>query len=172
MRTGRRRALQALRAIVALPAVAGLAAVSGCARREPAPDFDYTLLDGTRGNTQALRGKVLLVNFWATTCAVCVAEMPKLVDTHHRFQPRGFETLAVAMAHDPPASVSMFAERRRLPFGVVIDNTGEIARRFGPVEATPTTFLIDRRGAIVSRWLGEPDFGALHARIEKLLTEA
>lgn len=162
---GRRRLL---RAIVALPAFAGLAA---CGRREAAPDFDYTLLDGTRGHTQAMRGKVLLVNFWATTCTVCVAEMPKLVDTHRRFHARGFETLAVAMQHDPPASVSMFAERRQLPFGVVIDNTGEIARRYGPVDATPTTFLIDRRGAIVSRWRGEPDFGVLHASIEKLLAE-
>ncbi len=165
----RRQRRRLLRAIVALPAAAGLAA---CARREPAPDFAYTLLDGTRGHTQALRGKVLLVNFWATTCAVCVAEMPKIVDTHRRFQARGFETLAVAMAYDPPASVSMFAERRQLPFGVVIDNTGDIARRYGPVEATPTTFLIDRRGAIVLRWLGEPDFGVLHASIEKLLAEA
>lgn len=163
--TDRRRALAA---IVALPATALLAA---CGRREPAPDFDYTLLDGTRGHTSALRGKVLLVNFWATTCTVCVAEMPKLVDTHRRFHPRGFETLAVAMQHDPPASVSLFAERRRLPFGVVIDNTGDIARRYGPVQATPTTFLIDRRGQIVAHWLGEPDFGVLHASIEKLLAE-
>lgn len=160
---------RALAAIVALPSVPLLAA---CGRREPAPDFDYTLLDGTRGHTSALRGKVLLVNFWATTCTVCVAEMPKLVDTHRRFHARGYETLAVAMQHDPPASVSMFAERRRLPFGVVIDNTGAIARRYGPVEATPTTFLIDRRGAIVARWLGEPDFGVLHASIEKLLAES
>ncbi len=156
----------ALAAIVALPWLAG------CGAREKAPDFGYTLLDGRTGRTEALRGKVLLVNFWATTCAVCVAEMPQLVATHRKFSARGFETLAVAMQYDPPASVSMYAESRGLPFGVVIDNTGDIARRFGPVRGTPTTFLIDKRGAIVANWLGAPDFGVLNASIEKLLAEA
>jgi peroxiredoxin len=157
---------RALATIVALPWL------GACGRREKAPDFGYTLLDGRTGRTEDLRGKVLLVNFWATTCAVCVAEMPRLVATHEKYRARGFETLAVAMKHDPPASVSMFAESRRLPFGVVIDNTGAIAERYGPVRATPTTFLIDKRGAIVVRWLGEPRFDVLHADIEKLLAEA
>jgi peroxiredoxin len=155
----------ALTAIVALPWL------GACGTREKAPDFGYTLLDGRQGRTEALRGQVLLVNFWATTCAVCVAEMPRIVATHEKFRARGFETLAVAMQYDPPASVSMYAESRRLPFGVVIDNTGEIAKRYGPVTATPTTFLVDKRGAIAARWLGEPNFGALHADIEKLLAE-
>lgn len=146
--------------------------LGACGTREKAPDFGYTLLDGSTGRTEALRGKVLLVNFWATTCAVCVAEMPRLVATHEKYRARGFETLAVAMQYDPPASVSMYAESRRLPFGVVIDNTGEIAKRYGPVKGTPTTFLIDKQGAIAASWLGEPNFGVLHASIEKLLAEA
>jgi thiol-disulfide isomerase/thioredoxin len=74
-----------------------------------------------------LRGKVLLVNFWATSCAVCVQEMPQIVATHEHLPAARFDTLAVAMSHDPPAYVAHFAETRRLPFGVVIDNTGAIA---------------------------------------------
>ena len=144
---------------------------AGCTQRSAAPAFDYTLLDGTRGSSQALRGKVVLLNFWATSCATCVKEMPQIVATHQQFKGRGFETLAVAMRYDPPALVANFAERRRLPFGVVIDNTGAIARSFDDVQLTPTTVLIDKRGAIVKRWVGEPDFAALQALVAQLLAE-
>ena len=141
-------------------------------RREPAPDITYTLLDGSTSGTTQLRGKVVLMNFWATTCSVCLHEMPQIVATHEKYRGRGFETVAVAMSYDPPASVIRYAELRRLPFGVAIDNTGVIARRFGDVNATPTTVLIDKRGVIVERYTGEPDFAALQRLIDKLLAEA
>jgi peroxiredoxin len=97
--------------------------------------------------------------------------MPQIVATHEKFRSRGFETLAVAMSYDPPAYVARFAESRRLPFGVAIDNTGAIARSFGDVQMTPTTFLIDRQGRVVKRYLGTPDFAALQALIGELLAE-
>lgn len=139
--------------------------------REKAPAAPYTLLDGQKGNIEELRGKVVLVNFWATSCVTCVKEMPEIVATHDKFKARGFETLAVAMSYDPPAYVARFAESRQLPFKVVIDNTGEIAKRFGDIRLTPTTVLINKRGEIVKRYVGEPDFKALHALLEKLLAE-
>jgi peroxiredoxin len=140
--------------------------------REAAPQVSYTLLDGSTSSTEAQRGKVLLVNFWATSCVTCVAEMPQIVATHDKFKPRGFETVAVAMQYDPPAYVSRFAQSRQLPFGVAIDNTGAVARAFGDVQMTPTTFLIDKRGRVVKRYLGAPDFAALHALIGELLAES
>ncbi len=147
-------------------------ALSACGARDPAPNFNYTLLDGARLSTQALRGKVVLVNFWATSCVTCVKEMPALMSTHRKYQAQGFETLAVAMSYDPPAHVSNFAQSRDLPFGVVIDNTGAIAKAFSDVRLTPTTYLIDKRGAIAKRFVGEPDFAELHSLVEKLLAEA
>ena len=159
----------ALRAALATTAMGALAA---CGGRETAPDFRYTLLDGSQAQSQALRGKVVLLNFWATSCATCVQEMPQIASTHEKFKARGFDTLAVAMSYDPPAAVADFAESRRLPFGVVIDNTGAIAKGFGDLKATPTTYLIDKRGAIAKRYVGAPDFGALHALVERLLLEA
>lgn len=147
-------------------------ALSGCGARTPAPSFSYTLLDGSAAHSQQLRGKVLLVNFWATSCAVCVQEMPRIVALQNKFQGRGYETLAVAMNYDPPARVWDFATQRALPFGVVIDNTGAIARAFGDVPGTPTTFLIDKKGAIAKRFVGEPDFAELHTLVEQLLAEA
>jgi peroxiredoxin len=146
---------------------------TGCARREPAPAFSYTLLDGrTEHAAQALHGKVVLVNFWATSCSTCVQEMPHFAAAWRALNARGLETLAVAMPYDAPARVASFAERRALPFGVVIDNTGAIGRAFGNVQVTPTTFVISRRGEIVQRIVGAPDFAALHTRLEALLAEA
>jgi peroxiredoxin len=144
---------------------------SGCARDVPAPVFDYTLLDGSRHSSAALRGQVLLLNFWATSCAVCVKEMPQLAATHRQFASQGLQTLAVAMQYDAPALVADFTEKRQLPFGVVIDNTGAVARAFGDVTATPTTLLVNRAGRIVWRHEGEPSFPRLQARIAQLLAE-
>jgi peroxiredoxin len=97
--------------------------------------------------------------------------MPQIVATHEKFKQRGFETLAVAMSYDPPAYVINFAESRKLPFAVAIDNTGAIAKSFGNVELTPTSVLVNKRGEIVKRYVGEPDFTALHALVDKLLSE-
>jgi peroxiredoxin len=176
----RRAALAMLGAPLWARWAAGLTAgsmVSGCSSDDhnslpAAPDFGYTLLDGTRAHSQALQGQVVLVNFWATTCAICVKEMPRIVDTHQRFAARGLQTLAVAVQYDPPALVADFAERRRLPFGVVIDNTGAIAKAFGNIRGTPTTLVINRRSRIVKRIEGEPDFDRLQALIDQLLAQA
>jgi peroxiredoxin len=137
-----------------------------------APNVAYTLLDGSKSTTEQLRGKVVLVNFWSTDCTTCVKEMPNIVATHEKYKARGYETLAVAMSYDPPAYVIKFAETRKLPFGVAIDNTGAIAQSFGQVRLTPTSVLIDKHGQIVKRYVGEPDFAALHQLVEKLLAES
>jgi peroxiredoxin len=163
---------QTVVAIVALVvAVGAFGAWRLVAARDPAPSVSYTLLDGSKGSTQSQRGRVLLVNFWATSCVTCVAEMPQIVATHQKFKQRGFDTVAVAMSYDPPAYVSRFAQSRALPFGVAIDNTGAVAKAFGDVQLTPTTFLIDKQGRIVKRYVGAPDFAALHGLIDELLAE-
>lgn len=145
--------------------------LGACDTRSAAPAVNYTLLDGRNASSAGWQGKVMLVNFWATSCAVCVREMPQLVALHQRLAARGYDTLAVAMAYDPPAHVANFVATRQLPFAVAIDNTGALARSFGGVRETPTTLLIDKRGRIVERHVGAPDFGALQARVEKLLGE-
>ncbi len=162
----------AIAAVAVLGAGAGWMLLAPVATRQSAPQFEYTLLDGQRRDSRQLKGQVVLVNFWATSCGTCVAEMPDIVTTFGKYRDRGYQTIAVAMQYDPPAYVAHFAESRKLPFGVAIDHTGEIAQRFGQVQLTPTTFLIDKRGQIVKRYVGKPDFAALHALVEKLLAEA
>jgi peroxiredoxin len=83
----------------------------------------------------------------------------------------GFDTIAVAMSYDPPSYVVNFTQTRQLPFSVAIDNTGTLAKAWGEVKLTPTTYLVNKRGEIVKRYLGEPNFVDLHQLIEKLLAE-
>jgi peroxiredoxin len=168
----RRRQLLTAAGLLAAGAAATGIGLHLADRPVPAPVVDYTELDGTRRRSDALLGQVVLVTFWATTCAVCLAEMPELVALHRAHQGRGLQTLAVAMHYDPPARVAGYAAARDLPFPVVIDNTGEIARRFGPVAGTPTTVLIDRQGRIVQRHVGALDFTQLRARLDRLLAQA
>ncbi len=159
--------LWTLLAAVALAAIA--AAVYLGTGRSAAPPSTFVLLDGSTRTTADLKGKVTLVNFWATSCVSCVAEMPQIMATHEKYQARGYQTLAVAMSYDPPAYVVNFAQSRKLPFGVAIDNTGAVAKAWGDVQLTPTTFIVDKRGEIVKRYVGAPDFAELHQLIEKLL---
>ncbi len=151
--------------------LAGALALSGCGQ-DSAPASSFVLLDGSKLSTEQLKGKVTLVNFWATSCTTCVAEMPEIVATYDNFKDKGYETLEVAMSYDPPAYVVNFTESRKLPFKVAIDNTGVNARDWGDVKLTPTTYLVNKRGEIVKRYVGTPDFAELHRLIEKLLAEA
>jgi peroxiredoxin len=145
--------------------------LTACSSTEPAPHSTFVLLDGKRISTTDLTGKVSLINFWATTCVSCVKEMPELVHTYQKFKDKGFETIAVAMSYDPPSYVVNFASTRQLPFKVAIDNTGKIAQEWGDIKLTPTTFIVNKKGKIVKRFVGEPDFVALHQLLDQLLAE-
>lgn len=137
-----------------------------------APASTFVLLDGSKRTTEDLKGRVTLVNFWATSCVTCVAEMPKVVSTYQKYHARGFDTIAVAMSYDAPSYVVNYAETRKLPFNVAIDNTGAIAKAWGEVQLTPTTYVVNKQGKIVKRFVGEPDFTELHKLIESLLSQA
>ena len=151
--------------------LAGSALLAACAQ-SAAPDTTFVLLDGSKKTTADLKGKVTLVNFWATSCVTCVAEMPKMVSTFDKYHPRGYEHVAVAMSYDPPSYVVNYAQTRKLPFNVAIDNTGAVAKAWGEVQLTPTSYLVNKKGEIVKRYVGEPNFAELHQLIEKLLAES
>lgn len=162
--------MKSLRNMLALAAV--LLTLAGCQNSSGAPQSSFTLLDGSSRTTADLKGKVALINFWATSCTTCVAEMPMLAATHEKFRGRGYETIAVAMSYDPPTYVVNFAQTRKLPFLIAIDNTGAVAKAWGDVNVTPTTFLVNKRGEIVKRFVGKPDFAELHQLIDRLLSES
>lgn len=153
-------------------AALGLSGLAACSTRDSAPNSRFLLLDGNTLDSAALKGKVTLVNFWATTCTTCVQEMPELVSTYRKYQARGLETVAVAMSYDPVEWVLNFSKTRQLPFKVALDPKGELAQQWGEVKLTPTTFVIDKQGQIVKRYVGAPDFAALHQLLEQLLAQA
>jgi peroxiredoxin len=154
----------------ALPALAaGVASYLFVSAKVEAPDVRFATLSGESFTTSELRGKVVLVNFWATSCITCVEEMPKMVETYKAYAPRGYDMIAVAMGYDHPNQVAAFARSRALPFKVALDGSGEIARGFGGVRGTPASFLIDRHGRIVAQFLGEPDWARFHAMLDKAL---
>lgn len=114
-----------------------------------APQATFATLEGKQIVLADLKGRMVLVNFWATSCPSCVAEMPKLADTYRQFQARGFEVVAVAMPYDLPGNVVGYARKNALPFPVVLDMDGSLASQFGDVQVTPTTWIIDRQGYVV-----------------------
>ena len=157
--------------VVLVLGVLGFAGYKAFFSTNPAPGVTFTSLQGERVSTNELRGRVVLVNFWATDCPTCVKEMPSMVTTYNKYQKQGFELVAVAMRHDPPNYVINYAQKNALPFRVALDPMGQLAQAFGDVKLTPTTIVIDKRGNIVSRILGEPDFAKLNALIEQKLAE-
>lgn len=137
--------------------------------REAAPQVTFTNLNGEKFTSQSLRGKVVMVNFWATSCVTCIKEMPQMVETYNKYKDQGLEFVAVAMSYDPPNYVLNYVQTRGLPFQVALDTQGELAKSFGDVKLTPTTFVINKNGDIIKRYVGEPEFGALHQLLEEAL---
>ena len=138
-----------------------------------APDFDYPRLDGTRVRLSGLRGRVVLVDFWATWCPPCRAEMPFLVQTAKRLEGRGVSLVAIS-EDDPPAQepeVTGFA--RQTPgldrFAVLGDP--DVERRYG-VQSMPTLFIVDRAGRVAASFVGRGSEAEVLAALEKVLTPA
>ena len=156
---------------IAAVVVAGAIAVAGYfafGSQQHVPDATFTLLSGQKVSTADLKGKVYLVNFWATSCDTCMKEMPPMANTYNRFKDQGLEFVAVAMNYDAPMYVANYAQTRKLPFKVAMDD-GTAAKQFGNVQLTPTTFVIDRNGKILKRYVGEPQFAELDKLLEKAL---
>lgn len=128
-----------------------------------APDVALQVIGQGQVPLKTMHGKPVLVTFWATTCPVCIEEMPALIAAYQTHHAAGFEVVAVAMPYDPPDRVYHFMQQRGLPFKVVLDIDGAVLRAFGDIPGTPTAFLIDRRGRIVEKRVGRLDFKALDA---------
>lgn len=155
-------------AVLAL-AVLGIVLVKSGSAKAVMPEVSFTNLKGEKISSQSLRGKVVMVNFWATSCTTCIAEMPEMVKTYQRFHAQGLEYIGVAMSYDPPNYVLNYAETRQLPFHIALDTNGGIARAFNDVKLTPTTYVIGKDGVILKRYVGQPSFEELHQLLEQAL---
>ena len=136
------------------------------------PDVTITTLNGQQLRISDLRGRPVLISFWATNCEPCLREIPDLVQIHDELAPRGLELIAVAMAYDQPARVQELSRAAELPYTVALDTGGTAARAFGDVEFTPSAFLIAPNGTLAHSSTGPLDPDALRALIVDLLAEA
>jgi peroxiredoxin len=132
-----------------------------------APQAVFTTLEGKRIALADLKGHMVLINFWATSCPGCVQEMPQIASTYRQYKDKGFEVVAVAMPYDPPDNVVNYAKKNALPFPVALDIDGSISHLFGEVQVTPSSFVIDAQGNVVRRVIGTLNFADLRQLLHK-----
>ncbi len=127
--------------------------VKAVGARKPAPDFTLKDADGRPVSLSEYKGKVVLLNFWATWCGPCKIEIPWFVDFEQRFKDRGFAVLGVSMDEDGWDVVKPFLQEQRVNYRMAMGND-LVANQFGGVASLPSTFLIDREGRIASVHIG------------------
>ena len=127
-----------------------------------APEFSGRTLEGQTVSLAELRGRVVLLNFWATWCLECRAEMPVIEGLQREFGPNGLTILGIN-AGERAEAVRRFADDLRLTFPLVLDPRGDVGRRYGVV-GLPTTFLIGRDGAAVALAIGPREWATAPAR--------
>lgn len=155
--------------MVAAAAVAGwyLLAEPGYVR---APAVTFSIIDGRRISLDDLRGRPVMVQFWADNCPACREEMPQLAGLYQDLHDRGLELIAVAMPYDPPNLVLKTAREQDFPYPVALDPMGRVTAAFGHVGLTPTSILIAPDGSIAEKRVGAVDFSRWRKQIESMLT--
>jgi peroxiredoxin len=123
----------------------------------PAPDFTFPDLDGRKISLSDLRGKVVLVNIWATWCPPCRDEMPSMQKLYDRFKGEHFEILAVSIDADGREAVAPFMRKMNLTFPALLDPKEKI-RGLYRITGVPESFIIDRNGILVQRVIGPLDW--------------
>ncbi len=137
---------------------------------QPAPDLKLSAFNSDRIiDLKALRGRPVLVTFWATSCQGCIKEMPHLIELYKELAPKGLEIIAIAMSYDRPDHILEMQKQKQIPYPIVYDGVNEASRAFGDIRLTPTTFLINPQGQIVRQKIGEIDMKRLHAQIMAML---
>lgn len=121
----------------------------------PAPENTFISITGHPINLSALKGKPVLINFWATDCSACIKEIPHLIELYQQYHVRGLEVIAVAMYYDIPSHVVEMTRAKQIPYPVALDLNARHANAFGQVQLTPTTFLISPDGFILSKFIGK-----------------
>jgi len=134
-----------------------------------APDIKLTITDGSIIDLQQLRGKPVLITFWATSCKGCIREMPHLIALYDELADDGLEIIGIAMPYDPPNQVVKMISERKIPYPIAIDIEGNAVKAFGDVLVTPTSFLIAPDGTITKHTIGEMDINELRDSIISML---
>ena len=140
------------------------------AERKLAPNFSLKDADGNAVNLADYRGKVVLVNFWATWCGPCEAEIPWFIEFEKKYKDQGFAVLGVSMDDDGWKSVRPYIASHKINYRIMI-GTEKMSQLYGGVDSLPTTFIVDRQGRIAAQHVGLVDKSDYQNEILKLLDD-
>ncbi|WP_347989428.1 TlpA disulfide reductase family protein [Methylomonas sp. AM2-LC] len=119
-----------------------------------APGVVFKTITGETIALSELKGKPVLVTFWASDCHSCIQEIPDFIQLHQQFKSQELTIIAVAMSYDPPNQVLNVAQEKHIPYKVALDPQGELGTAFGNVQFTPSLFLFDKLGQLVFQKTG------------------
>ena len=139
--------------VVALFSLSGFGKIKGQSSSSPAPDFALPDLEGKTVRLSDFKGKVIILDFWATWCPPCVKEIPHFIELYEQYKENGFQMIGIAIQSGSASNVRQFAEEHGINYPILMGNR-EITREYGGINAIPTTFVIDRQGRIVEKYIG------------------
>ncbi len=148
---------------VGAPSTAGAAVVGA-----DAPELVLKDISGKAVKLSDHKGKVVVLNFWATWCGPCRAEIPAFVRLREQYEDRGLEIIGVSLDEDATDVVSEFATEHNINYPILI-GTPEAAKAYGPIDQIPTTFIVGRQGRVLGRHLGMMSFERIESAITPLL---
>lgn len=155
--------------LLALALVAGGILLWGLLQKPlAAPALEFGTIDGRRFDLADLAGRPVLINFWSTSCTICIAEMPYQQKLYEQYQARGFELIGVSMPYDRPDVVLELVREKGITYPVALDLDGSAMKAFS-VKATPSSFLVDPEGVIQMSTTGRLDRKQLQQRITTML---
>ena len=143
----------------------------GISEGEIAPDFTLKDLNGVEKSLKEFRGKVVLLNFWATWCSPCRIEIPSMVELYKKYKDRGLEIIGVNLDKLGKSDVEKFSLEHKINFPVLLNPSGDVAALYGVV-VLPTTVFLDRNGKIKGRisgavdWTAETNLNAIETLLE------
>jgi peroxiredoxin len=168
---GRLVAGLALVAVAGAPVQAQATRPAVCTAEPKAANLNFTLkdLEGRDINLSAYKGKVVLLDFWATWCGPCKVEIPWFIEFYTKYQTQGLQVVGVAV-DDPVASLKSYAQQMKMNYPILVSQEGDpIIDAFGPMPGLPTTFVIGRDGRICTRHTGLAEKDVFEAAIKGLL---
>jgi thiol-disulfide isomerase/thioredoxin len=144
---------------------------SATAQQKKAADFSLKSADGKSYVLKKYRGKVVIVNFWATWCGPCRKEIPDFIEAYKKYKDKGLVIIGISVDKDGWSAVTPFIEESKINYPIVLANE-QVVENYGGVEAIPSTFIVDKKGYIVDQQIGMMSLEELETKLQPLLKTA